>query len=69
MLLLLHVHEHDVCRGFRMAGTGERPRRRSDDPSTSDGGVADRDAIVERHKEGIGVPVQEECSSAMVCGA
>ena len=55
--MLLHVREQKVRRGSRAGYSGERPRRRSDDPSTSDRRVADRDAIVQGHEECVGVSV------------
>jgi hypothetical protein len=53
---------HGLCRGYRagvVADAGARNIFAINHPSVSTKRVADRDAVVERHKESIGVPVKK----------
>jgi hypothetical protein len=61
-LFNFRVRDHGLCRGFRagvVADAGARNILAINQPSVDTMRVADRDAIVERHKESIGVSVNK----------
>jgi len=59
---LFGFRDHGLCIGFRagvVAVTGARNILTINHPTAGTIRVADRDAIVERHKEGVGVSVKK----------
>jgi hypothetical protein len=63
--VLLDIQD-DICCGFRAVGAaGESHHLAFDGPSTGTMRVANRDTIVERHKERVGIPVKRRMRSAM----
>ena len=63
LLPLLGIQQYTIRCGFRAVAAGIRRRHLAiDGPSAR---IADRDTIVERYKEGVGIPVERQTRSAM----
>ena len=65
ILVLLGIQDYNICCAFRAVAAGESHQLAFDGPTTGTIRVANRDTIVERHKERVGIPVKRRMRSAM----
>ena len=65
LLALFGIQDYDIRCRFRLAVAAGEPRHLVVDGPTGTLGVADRDTIIERHKERVGIPVKRRMWSAM----